>query len=343
MHPNAWYGHGGRQIRSWLEPFVREGLILPRPESDTWKAAICAADAFLGDHGSLTLYAASSGLPGMLASFDDDCVAVGSPMARLGRLLPRVLPYRPLRPQIEHAMRHQTGDTRLAQAAGLVTSHPGEALGRMRTLCYEHLKLAEPSCPATAFPVPLPLTVPAPRRPPAAPPMFVDTHCVDTHCTAGDRPAVRFRRYPAALQDEPGPHLRDPHVVVGEGEPERRWANVADIVVARRTTEPGRLFARHLGCGIVAVPAAGDTCTLFLRDGRAYTARWHRPAWWAGPAVAASVLYAWLAEDGGDGGSAEITVGSGTGGSLLSLRRTGQPAGGLPDLDAAQAAEEAEG
>ncbi|TJZ52158.1 hypothetical protein FCH28_20250 [Streptomyces piniterrae] len=318
IHPNAWHWHGGWQIRSWLEPYIRAGLLVPTPESDSWKAAICAADAFIGDHGSLTLYAAAHGLPGLLASFDDDCVAAGSPMARLGELLPRVSPSLPLRQQLAHAARRQPGDARIARAAAQVTSRPGEALSRLRELCYAHLGLAEPVDPVVPRPVALPVERTAPRRTPLAQPLFVATRFTDAE--AGEegpgRPQVTVRRYPAALQGERGTHLTDPHVVVEEGEPEERWAGVADIVVIRRSTPrgptpaPERLFTRHPGCIVVAVPApagsAGD-CTLHLRDGREFTARWGGSAWWTEPAVAASALHAWLTRDEEDD-AAEVTI-----------------------------------
>jgi hypothetical protein len=42
VHPNAWYGHGAWQIHSWLAPLIDAGLMLPRPETEVWKAALRA-------------------------------------------------------------------------------------------------------------------------------------------------------------------------------------------------------------------------------------------------------------------------------------------------------------
>ncbi len=302
VHPNAWYGHSGRQVRSWLAPYLREGLLLPRPESDTWKAALCAADVFLGDHGSLTLYGVRHGLPGVLAAFDEDTVAPDSPMALLGRLLPRTAPFVPLRAQLEGAMRQQPGDPDLARAAGALTSRPGEALRAIRTLCYERLRLPEPAHPVHARPVPLPPPDPSVRTAPLPPPVLAEVRPV-----AGARERVRIRRYPASLHRPADLEPHDPHLVVTAGEPEPHWAHTAEIVVAPRTADPAQaateLFRRHPGCALVAVPDPRDRArsTLVLRDGgnhRSYQARWENPAWWSDTAAAASVLYGRLSEGG---------------------------------------------
>ncbi|ANW20132.1 hypothetical protein I3J09_19140 [Streptomyces clavuligerus] len=84
-------------------------------------------------------------------------------MAGLGAALPRLVPHRPLLPQLERALREH----RAPGGTDLVTSCPGEALARFRRLCYSRLGLAEPACPAVPRPVPLPAPPrPAPPRPP---------------------------------------------------------------------------------------------------------------------------------------------------------------------------------
>ncbi|WP_156722087.1 hypothetical protein [Streptomyces apocyni] len=298
IHPNAWYGHGGWQIRSWLEPYVRAGLILPEPATDTWKAALCAADAFLGDHGSLTLYAAGRGLPGLLASFDEESVAAGSPMARLGALLPRVHPSAPLAGQLAAALRDQPDSPGLADASRLVTSRPGQALARLRRLCYRTLDLAEPTRPVVPHPVHLPPPVASGRQSPLDQAVFADAR-VAARDPAG-RATVLLRRYPAEPQARGRrTHMRDPQVVVDEGEPDPRWANVADVVVSRGSRSE-ELFARHAGCWMVVEPTSHAACRLRLRDGAGHIARWTTRPWWATPAVAASALGACLAHFGDD-------------------------------------------
>ncbi|MFP3986755.1 hypothetical protein U9R90_04485 [Streptomyces sp. E11-3] len=321
VHPNAWYGHGGWQIRSWLEPHVRAGLILPEPASDTWKAALCAADAFLGDHGSLTLYAAGRGLPGLLAAFDDGSVAAGSPMARLGALLPRVRSSAPLAGQLAAALRDQPGSPDLTGISQLVTSRPGQALARLRRLCYRTLDLDEPPRPVVPRPVRLPPPPADARRSPLEQPVFAEAR-VTGHDSTG-RVTVSVRRYPAEPQTTGNQaHLRDAQVVVDEGEPDPRWANVADVVVSRGS-RPGDLFGRHAGCSVVVEPTSRAACRLRLRDGTGHHARWTTRPWWATPAVAAAVIGACLARSG-NGWEGEVAVRAGDELPLgvLFLRRT---------------------
>ncbi|MEU3955158.1 hypothetical protein AB0F45_23045, partial [Streptomyces achromogenes] len=143
VHPNAWYGHGAWQIRHWLAPLTESGMLLPAPESETWKAALCAADFLIGDHGSLTMYGTALGIPCVLGAFRDSAVARDSPMDRLGRLLPRLSRAVPLLPQLLHAARTQPDDPALAVLRQSVSSAPGESARRLRRLFYTWLKLPE--------------------------------------------------------------------------------------------------------------------------------------------------------------------------------------------------------
>ncbi|MEV8532845.1 hypothetical protein [Streptomyces sp. NPDC051211] len=265
VHPNAWYAHGGWQIRTWLAACRRAGLLLPSPAEPTWKAAICAADAFIGDHGSLSLYAAAQGLPGLLAAFDERTVAPGSPMAWLGEQLPRVSPTTPLARQLADAIR-------LPDAAGRVSSRPGRALAVFRELCYRQLRLPPPESGCPPRPVPLPEPPAAPRSP-VGRALYVDA------VVAGAR--VVLRRYPAEVQGRVTAHLgAEPHLLADEAEPEPRWRDSAEILLARGST-PAELFARHPGCELVV--AAGR---LHLRGGGVFTASG------AEPGLAASALLA---------------------------------------------------
>ncbi len=290
VHPNVWYGHGGWQVRSWLAPWLRSGLLLPAPETDTWKAALAAADAFVGDHGSLTLYAAALGVPGLLGAFGEEVVAAGSPMDRLGAALPRVSPYEPLGPQLRRAAAAQADDERLAAIGDLVTSRPMRAAALLRRLYYARLELSEPDRPAVPRPVALPLPLPAERHAPVPPATFVDV-----------RPAaegtVSLRRHLAEPQGALTAHLTDPHLVASESDPDPRWPRTADVLLARAPSsgEPladaaARVFRSHPGCGLVAFAAGGADCVAFTRDGVRMTATWEGHGCTA--ALAASALYA---------------------------------------------------
>ncbi|GHF44481.1 hypothetical protein [Streptomyces morookaense] len=294
VHPNAWFTHGGHQIREWFEPFLRAGLLLPSPETDIWKAALVAADAFIGDHGSLTLYAAALGVPGLLGAFDEDTVAEGSPMDLLGRELPRVTRHEPLGRQLQRAAAAQAGPQRerLAEIGALVTSRPLQAAGLLRSLYYERMKLDEPQHPAISRPVALPLPLPAERRQPGAAAVYADMQ------------GGRLRRYPAELQGSLTHHLPDPYLVAAYGEPDPRWAHAADVILARSLHSgeswedaARRVFRRHPGCELVAFPQEATGCLAFTRDRlQRLTAQWQdgAPSWPYDFSVAASALYSTL-------------------------------------------------
>ncbi|MFC7740294.1 hypothetical protein ACFQXA_03960 [Nocardiopsis composta] len=58
------------------------------PPEQGWQAALVAADAVIGDHGSVTYYAAALGRPVLLAAFDEGEVLPGSHIDLLGRAAP---------------------------------------------------------------------------------------------------------------------------------------------------------------------------------------------------------------------------------------------------------------
>ncbi|MGW6704170.1 hypothetical protein ACWGDE_04675 [Streptomyces sp. NPDC054956] len=295
VHPNAWYLHGGNQIHRWLARALRAGLILPPPAGEGWKAALCAADVYLGDHGSLSLYAAARGIPGLLAAFDEDTVAADSPMAWLGSALPRLDPDRPLAAQLASAVA-------LPGAAARLTSRPGRAAALLRALCYRHLGLPEPEFPVVARPAPLPVPERAAGAGPLLPASYVST-------AIGGR-EVRVRRFPAEIQGRATAHLgADAHVAADAAEPDAGLRERADVLIARPGADPAAVFDRNPGC--VLVVAGGRLC---LRGGREFAARGP-----AEPALAGSVLLALLGE--GLPPEGEFTVRAGGCGSVLRFVR----------------------
>ena len=295
VHPNAWYGHGSWQLCSWLAPFLDSGLVLPAPETESWKAALVAADFLVGDHGSVTFYGVSMGIPALLGAFSRPSVAPDSPMERLGLLLPRLSHSRGLVEQFLDAAAFQETDPVLDTVRTEISSKPGEAAGRLRHVFYERLGLPEPSYPATTRLVPLPV-VPAPsRQVPILPSMFVSTAL---SLPQGSAPATAVvRRYPATLQRGGGDHLTEAHLVVDHADPDTRWAHTADVLLVPEDRRPPGDEAAAWGSvgarlsGMVAVEEEADGCCLLLAEQPRLWARWlHAPAW-ASFAVAASVAY----------------------------------------------------
>ena len=155
LHPDAWYWHGPWQIRAWTEECLRSGMTL-LPATEGWRSALAAADLVIGDHGSVTFYAASLGVPVMLAAFPGEDVDPRSHVALLGKTAPRLNPGRPLLPQIEHAITAYQPE-RYARISSQVTSVPGQARQIIRHVIYCHLGLPEPPEMPRTRPVPLPI------------------------------------------------------------------------------------------------------------------------------------------------------------------------------------------
>ncbi|MEV5239621.1 hypothetical protein AB0K89_10990 [Streptomyces cinnamoneus] len=155
VHPNVWFAHGRWQVRAVLAAALDGGLRLIPPERG-WQAALLAADVVLGDHGSVTFYAAALGRPLLLAAFGEESVP-GTPMAELGRIVPRLEPHGPLGPQLERAMAEHDTD-RVRKVTDGAFAGPGHALERLRATLYELLGLAAPAAagppPLYACPVP---------------------------------------------------------------------------------------------------------------------------------------------------------------------------------------------
>lgn len=158
-HPCSWAWHGPRQLRAWFAPAQRAGLGLIPPE-EGWRAALVAADLVIGDHGSVTYYAAALGRPVLLGAFPARELHAEAAPLRLARQAPHLEADRPLEKQVEAAV---TGyePHRAASYAAWLTSVPGEASRRLRSTVYEVLGLAEPAAEARTAPVPPPRPLPA--------------------------------------------------------------------------------------------------------------------------------------------------------------------------------------
>lgn len=153
VHPNVWVGHGG-WIRGWLAEAGRHDVVLLPPEAD-WRPVLVAADFVIGDHGSVTAYAALTGAPILVARFPETEVAADSPAAVLASSAPALSPVRPLDEQLRYAAA-APGAGAYQQVVNRITSEPGRFHRLMRALLYRILGLGEPAFEATAPPVPTP-------------------------------------------------------------------------------------------------------------------------------------------------------------------------------------------
>jgi hypothetical protein len=156
-HPNISAGHGWWQIRSWLSEYRRSGIALVPPEVD-YRGLVAAADFLIGDHGSVTAYAALTRAPILLNRYPHAEVHHASPAAALAKAAPALSPARPLAEQLRYAAQRYRPQEHRA-AAGRISSEPGRFNEHMRRLIYRRLGIGEPAYPPATEPVPLPASL----------------------------------------------------------------------------------------------------------------------------------------------------------------------------------------
>ncbi|MEV4437601.1 hypothetical protein AB0K09_01070 [Streptomyces sp. NPDC049577] len=299
LHPNIWYGHGPGQVRAWLDRARRAGLTLVHP-LDAWRQALIAADCLIGDHGSVTYYAAAVGTPVLLAAFPHDALDPHSPVAALGRTAPRLRPGDDPRRRIEDVIAaHDPRDH--AALAEQTSSSPGRSAALLRRLCYDLIGIPEPADrPALLDRLPLPAFEPVERTAPVR---------VLSRLVSGDPPEVAVTRYPDAAHEPEGPDADGAHTLVHEDTRDTGRLDVADVIVRYgaaddpRTGPPAawtaEVLERHPYCGLAAYVTGPDRCTVRTRAGdllvlSAAPGPDGRPDL-CDPAAYASALHAWLA------------------------------------------------
>ncbi|MEU5154125.1 hypothetical protein [Glycomyces sp. NPDC021274] len=142
-HPNITAVHGS--MESLFRRQLENGLIMVDP-AEGWRAAVLAADCVVGDHGSVTFYAAALGIPTAVAAFGFAEMPPESPLAGFGRAAPRFDPESDLLGQIERLcdadpIRDQCFSEALAEP------EPGPA-DRVRAGLYRALELDGLTAPA---------------------------------------------------------------------------------------------------------------------------------------------------------------------------------------------------
>ncbi len=150
LHPAIWAAHGHRQVRAWLRESLDAGLLLPEPTED-WRAPLVAADHVIGDHGSVTVYAAAVGRRTLVLPAPEPTPAPGTPQHLLALHAPRLDPHQPLLPQLA-----RTGGVDRTAVTGALTARPGDAALLLRRTMYRLLQLTEPDRPPRTDPVPVP-------------------------------------------------------------------------------------------------------------------------------------------------------------------------------------------
>ncbi|MBS2539845.1 CDP-glycerol glycerophosphotransferase family protein, partial [Catenulispora sp. NF23] len=277
VHPNVGHAHGRAEVERVLAHARRGGLLLVPPFD--WRAALLAADALVGDHGSVPFYAAALGVPTILATFPTDALDPESPIARFAGEAPHLVPGSSLRDQIEKAI-HTYTPAEHADVTGSVTSFPGRSLELLRALFYGLLELPEPPWPAIPDPVPV-----LHHHRQRVSPLWA--RVVEGH----------VERFPSAVDHATTPRDRA-HLVVDATQPTGRAAEMADVLIRDAHEAPegwaARAFDRLPGLTVAGLVEA-DRCRLRLRDGTEIV-RHAAPG--QDPAVLASVLYNELVSGG---------------------------------------------
>ncbi|MDH6577703.1 hypothetical protein [Kitasatospora sp. MAP5-34] len=237
LHPNVWSAHGAWQIRALQSAALEAGLLIV-PPTRGWQAAVVAASAVVGDHGSVTLYGASLGRPTMLATFGEDLVP-GTAGAELGRTAPRLDPRAPLRTQLERAIDTNDPD-RWAALAGRAFADPGQAMARLRSLVCELLDLAEPTGPTPVRAFPAPQTQRS-----AVTATSVSLHLGTVPDESSASRTLSMERYPAALArrvDEAPDEFR--YLACDTDEPDPKLALNASVLIERTPLDAPSAAAR---------------------------------------------------------------------------------------------------
>jgi hypothetical protein len=260
LHPNIWHGHGPGQIRAWLDRARRGGLTLVDPLG-CWRQAVIAADALIGDHGSVTYYAAALGIPVLLGAAPLSGLDPRSPAAEFVRKAPRLDAGAPQLPQLEGLLadpRTVSGPERFT------TSMPGESAARLRRLFYRMMGAPEPEGPALLEPLPLPEFTPASRS--AALRVF-------TRSEEGGAVSVRRFADPSYEPVAEG----EGHAAVPEDVRDPARLSLADVILRHGRDDDPRLggparwtaevLHRHPHCGLAAYVTGPDTCVVRTRGG----------------------------------------------------------------------------
>ena len=267
LHPNVVARHSMYQIRAWYADALDAGLILV-PPSAGWQAVLLSTDCLIGDHGSVSFYAAALDVPVLLASTGDGEVPPSGPSARLAEACPRFNTRESPRLQIEQALEKFEPGVLPALTEPSVSSDV-DAAGVYREVLYRMLRL-DPPVRKRALP------------PPVAP--DVDVRAVRTHVVYADEPVpglVELRRFPASTMEH-AVDARGPgrHLAAEAGEPDARLRRGAEVIADDgAATDPTgaatALLDRYPGCLVaVAAGAGGHAAGMYAaatRGGGAYT------------------------------------------------------------------------
>lgn len=257
LHPYTWNAHGAWQIETWLRKELASGLILV-PHVQGWQATILASDCVIGDHGSVTHYAALAQIPTLLFSKSLDESASKSVLVQ--RTLSRSTIVAE-KDDIARKVREVVGDSARHPSSTLY-HFPWEknSAKRIADIVYSELDL-EPNCDEFSA---LTLDLIAPT------PIDGNMHAFRTVsellCNTGAHLHASISVYPASLPN--GALSYDGHLfaTIGKSSPQiLREADVLLVALEGAGQMPSQLLSRYPRCQHIAY-LTQNGCYLYSRS-----------------------------------------------------------------------------
>ncbi|MFD1148668.1 hypothetical protein [Saccharothrix hoggarensis] len=301
LHVNVWTKVTRAGLEMALGHELAAGLLIVPPEG-SWQAAAIAADVIIGDHGSVTFYTASVGVPLLLATDGSTEVDPASPIADLRDEADRLDLAADLRVQIDSAVQRRDED-RFAAAADRMFGNQGRSWSTLRDVLHELAGLAPPKEELHMVPIPDPVPIRGAYVSTALRvKTVIDPAPFDTHCEVECFPAVL-----ASSQTRPHSVL-----LVDTEEVDPRFTENAEIVMNR---DAGSLHeARHWfvqgtrdwpGAALLVAVTGEETLMHFVPDGLVL-----RTAPGVDPVLLAAAVYQWHVDGLGLDDEVELRIGA---------------------------------
>lgn len=250
LHPNIWAAYSSWQVRHWLHTAIASGLILI-PPTGPWHLGLAAADGVVGDHGSLSVYAAGLGLPLLMGAFATGGTPDDAAVRRLSRGVPWLDGQRSLAAQIRDAI-GGVDHKLLEETAADVFSAPGRSLYLLQEKLYGVLGLD-------------PVSAPVRRELPDWSPAIATVRAFHVEVTPSDHDALIVERFPAALAGLGRP--RGSRYLVAFEDADQVILQSASAIIATGDRSPAALLDRYPGCRVVC-----DGSVVSERDGHTVSA-----------------------------------------------------------------------
>ena len=246
-HPNIEAEHRG-PLPQLHQPYFANGLFMPQPE-EGWRALLLASDVVIGDHGSVSVYAAALDKPVGFAAFGFDEITPYEPLSDIGNHALSFDPYGDVQTQVERIIdAHHSGQYR--QWTEQIMAEPDIAPSQaLRDLVYELVDVPPPKrqwAPAL-------LSNPAPAegyRPTSAWIGDIDIQGTD----------VTWHRYPVAHHRNDTPTSPHAHTITDLSTRRPEWRSASVLlrhheVMARWEAEAEleRIFSTYPLCAAASV------------------------------------------------------------------------------------------